>query len=60
MFFPALRSFFFALAPILPAVLYGQSNYATPYVFTTLAGQAGGAVDGLGSAARFSFPFDTA
>jgi streptogramin lyase len=39
-----------------------QSNYATPYFFTTLAGAAGttGSTDGTGNAARFSFPYGVA
>ena len=44
-----------ALAPL--AMLRAQSNYATPYTFTTLAGTASaGSIDGTGSAARFSGP----
>jgi hypothetical protein len=46
-------------AVLLPvAVLHAQSNYATPYTFTTLAGTAGvsGSADGTGSAARFNGP----
>lgn len=44
------------LAPL--AALRAQSNYATPYTFTTFAGTAGisGSVDGTGSAARFYGP----
>ena len=43
------------------AGLQAQSNYATPYTFTTLAGSVGyGSTDGAGSAARFSLPFATA
>jgi hypothetical protein len=40
-----------------PGGLQAQSNYATPYAFTTLAGDAGfGATDGTGSAGRFYYP----
>ena len=36
---------------------FGQANYAVPYTFTTLAGNAGyGSADGTGSAARFNGP----
>ena len=54
---------FLRFAPLLlavlasPAALRAQSNYATPYTFTTLAGLASaGATDGTGTAARFSNP----
>ncbi len=42
----------------LVGALRAQSNYATPYAFSTLAGSAGviGSTDGAGSAARFSSP----
>ena len=41
----------------LPLAAHGQANYAIPYTFTTLAGNAGyGSADGLGSAARFNSP----
>ena len=54
---------FLRFAPLLLAVLAplaalrAQSNYATPYTFTTLAGLASaGSTDGTGSATRFSAP----
>ena len=46
------------LAALVPATaLYAQSDYATPYQFTTLAGSAGasGTSNGTGGNARFSF-----
>ena len=54
-------TFLFAtLAPL--AGLYAQTQYATPYAFTTLAGVAGapGSVDGTGSVARFNLPWGVA
>ena len=47
------------LAALVPlASLQAQSNYATPYTFTTFAGVVDdpGSVDGTGSAARFRSP----
>ena len=42
---------------------HGQSNYATPYTFTTLAGNVdprapflGGYLDGIGDATKFNYP----
>jgi sugar lactone lactonase YvrE len=41
---------------LLPLAALGQSNYATPYTFTTFAGNSGyGSADGTNSAARFAF-----
>ncbi|MCX6944180.1 MAG: NHL repeat-containing protein, partial [Opitutales bacterium] len=48
-----------ALVVVNGAVLRAQSNYATPYAFTTLAGKvtgSPGSTDGTGSAARFYSP----
>jgi hypothetical protein len=45
----------------LPLAALGQANYATPYTFTTLAGNAGyGSADGTNRAARFALPCSTA
>ena len=46
------------LAASSPVAVLGQANYATPYTFTTLAGQAGvaGSANGANSAARFQWP----
>jgi sugar lactone lactonase YvrE len=42
---------------VLPGAGLGQVNYATPYTFQTIAGNAGyGTADGIGSAARFYAP----
>jgi streptogramin lyase len=42
---------------VLPLAALGQANYATPYTFTTLAGNTGyGSADGTNGAARFAFP----
>src|ERR1017187_4024467 len=41
---------------LLPLAALGQSNYATPYTFTTLAGNSGyGSADGTNSTARFAY-----
>ena len=43
------------------STLRGQSDYATPYAFTTLAAvDATGSADGTGNAARFWQPYDVA
>lgn len=49
-----------AIAPL--SALRAQSNYATPYTFTTLAGAAHGygSEDGSGNAARFYAPYSVA
>ena len=45
------------LATCLPMAVLGQANYATPYTFTTLAGNNGyGSADGTNGAAGFAFP----
>ena len=49
-----LPGFVLGLA-VLPLAAFGQANYATPYTFTTLAGNTGfGSADGTNSAARFA------
>ncbi len=49
---------FWLVMLVLPALAMGQSNYATPYAFKTLAGLVAppAYVDGLGSGARFYGP----
>jgi hypothetical protein len=43
---------------VLPLAAFGQANYATPYTFTTLAGNNGyGSADGTNSDARFAYPY---
>jgi sugar lactone lactonase YvrE len=57
------KGFFFVGGSLLVVgTLQAQSDYATPYSFTTLAGTAGtsGTTDGVGAAARFSFPYAVA
>ncbi len=49
------------LAAGLPVAVLGQSNFATPYTFTTLAGYDHyGSWDGTNSAARFFWPVGVA
>lgn len=44
-------------AAAIATLAHAQSNYATPYYFTTLAGAtSSGAIDGTGNAARFNQP----
>ena len=46
---------------VLPLATFGQANYATPYTFTTLAGDSGsGSADGTNSGARFAQPMGVA
>jgi sugar lactone lactonase YvrE len=46
---------------VLPLAAFGRANYATPYTFTTLAGDSGsGSADGTNSAARFAQPMGVA
>ncbi len=56
---PFLR--FLSVVLLAGVSLRAQSNYATPYAFTTLAGNAGyGAADGPPSVARFNGPSSVA
>jgi len=54
---PVWRLFFrcLLLAMTLPLAASGQSNYATPDTFATLAGGQSGDANGTGSAAEFFF-----
>ena len=46
---------------VLPLAALGQANYATPYTFTTLAGNTGyGSADGTNGTAQFAFPSSVA
>ena len=57
---PPLCVWLWALVAGLPTAVLGQADYATPYTFTTLAGNAdeffGSPAEGMGSAARFRIP----
>jgi ribosomal protein S11 len=58
-FLPSLIRFCFGLSTTaFPLLSMGQTNYSTPYFFTTLAGVAGveGGVTGLGNQAQFYYP----
>jgi len=48
------------LAVVLAGPVWAQSNYATPYEFTTLAGGAPGSADDTGTAAQFQNPLGVA
>jgi sugar lactone lactonase YvrE len=49
------------LAAGSPEAVLGQANYATPYTFTTVAGNAGyGSADGMNRAAGFAAPIGAA
>ncbi|HZZ20386.1 MAG TPA: immunoglobulin domain-containing protein [Opitutaceae bacterium] len=53
------RVFLLGCAAVLASSAFAQSNYATPYTVTTVAGTAGltsGVIDGTGAAAVFSEP----
>src|ERR1035438_6011337 len=46
---------------VLPLAAFAQANYATPYTFTTLAGNTGnGSADGMNGSAGFAFPYGAA
>jgi len=49
-----LRAAFVLGVLALPGAAFAQSDYATPYSFTTLAGFPSGSADGTGSVARFN------
>src|SRR5258708_4688329 len=51
--------FVLALGSLIALSARGQTNYTTPYYFTTFAGAAIGA-DGTGKLARFNNPYSTA
>jgi len=56
-----LQTGFMIAAGLVSTVAHAQSNYATPYFFTTLAGAtASGTADGPLTAARFNIPQSTA